>query len=110
LQYSVLSNDCPFGPSVGQLVTVDMRFDEAAPDDGYVSQGEEVDVSDSGYQIGRMQFAYPTFTVQEPVTQNDYSGTAYLAITFEAADSGHGSRTETYADDSGDSCTVAAAN
>jgi len=110
LQYNILSNDCGFGPDVGTLSTLTMTFDEAAPDDEYVHEGEEVDVKDQGYDIGLFQFTYPYFSFQEPLTQNGYDGTATISITFQGSDGGHGSRTETYTDGQGGSCTIAASN
>lgn len=107
-RYTVLSNDCGFGQGEGSRIDYTLVISERYPDDGFIEEGDDAAITDQGYRLGFIELTYPAFGFEYPINAYGYSGTADVQITFEDAQSGHGTRKDTYDDGTGNTCSIIA--
>jgi len=106
--FIVQSNGCSFGLGPGEHYYASVAYEEATAGDGYISDGERVNVSGndgSGWQyLGNFLFTYPRFEIRYPVAGTTASGTAVLTNSFASVSHGSATVVEDYG-----FCTIYAA-
>ncbi len=96
--FEVISNNCVFGLSVGGRFQLEFLLEEVVVDDGFISPGELVDITEVGadFFVGRLAFTYPEFTWIVPVVGGGFDGLAGLTNTYSGPNSGSSSLFEVY--------------
>jgi hypothetical protein len=101
--FVVTANTCEGEPAVGAEYTFAYIYSESPQeDDGYLSPGEPVEVHQVGGSfLGTYSFAWPNFGFTYAID----GGEALLVNTFDNADHGTATLTETYTTDTG-TCAI----
>ncbi len=96
--FEVVSNNCPFGVAVGERFQWDFLLEEVVADDGLISPGELVDITEVGtnFFVGRLTFTYPDFTWIVEVEGGGFDGLAAVSNTYFDTNSGSSSLLEIY--------------
>ncbi|MCC7364217.1 MAG: protein kinase [Dehalococcoidia bacterium] len=97
--FYVTDTTCTSGPAVGDVFPMSLSITEYVPDDGFISVGESVLVTDSisGQAVGIYEFTWPVFAFEGPLLDTN-GWKVYFENSYTGPNSGSGYREDHYFD------------